>query len=179
MSGTCAALTENRRGGIPEFHSGMLQINCMSSVRAFVPRPRSCGVASQEVDGELLLYVGQTHQASCLNASAARIWELCDGDRTVDEIATRAKLEPDIVAHAVKQLGEAGLLENAAGSLGGVDLSRRRMLVGVGLVAIPIILLVTAPSARAASSPCTPTMDACGTEMPPCCTGSCTGGVCI
>jgi len=179
VSGTCAALTENRRGGIPEFHSGMLQINCMSSVRAFVPRPRSRGVASQEVDGELLLYVEQTHQASCLNASAARIWELCDGDRTVEEIARRARLDPDIVAHAVERLGQAGLLENAAGSLLGVDLSRRRMLVGVGLAAIPIILLVTAPSARAGTSPCTPTMDTCGPGMPPCCTGSCTGGVCV
>jgi Coenzyme PQQ synthesis protein D (PqqD) len=157
----------------------MLKINCMSSVRAFVPRPKSCGVASQKMDGELLLYAEHTHQASCLNASAARIWELCDGDRTVEEIATRAKVDPDIVAHAVKQLSAAGLLENSVSSFVAVDLSRRRTLVGVGLAAIPIILLVTAPSARAASSPCTPSMDTCNPELPPCCTGSCTGGVCV
>jgi hypothetical protein len=146
----------------------------MSSVRAFVPRPRSCGVASQEVDGELLLYVEQTHQASCLNASAARIWELCDGDRTVEEIATRAGLDPDTVAHAVKQLGEAGLLENATCSLVGVDLSRRRMLLGVGLAAIPIILLVTAPDARAGASACVLAGDNCVSTQP-CCDGPCMG----
>jgi hypothetical protein len=146
----------------------MLKINCMSSVRAFVPRPRSRGVASQEVDGELLLYVEETHQASCLNAAAARIWELCDGGRTVDEIATRATLDPDIVAHAVKQLSAAGLLDNSINSRLAVDPTRRRMLMGVGLAAIPIILLITAPNARAASSECTPVGDMC-TGQVPCC----------
>ncbi len=35
--------------------------------RAFVPQPRRRGVVSQEVDGETLLYVEETHQASSLN----------------------------------------------------------------------------------------------------------------
>jgi hypothetical protein len=35
------------------------------------------------------------------------------------------------------------------------------MLLGVGLAAIPVILLVTAPEARTAGSSCTPLMDHC------------------
>jgi hypothetical protein len=59
----------------------------------------------------------------------------------------------------------------------GVDLSRRRMLVGVGLAAIPIILMITAPEARAATSQCTPTGSICSPQEPPCCSGStCTPG---
>jgi len=127
---------------------------------------------AQEVDGETLLYVEATHQASCLNGPAARIWALCDGERTVEAIAAGAEMDPDVVQQAVKQLGEAGLLENAAEAPAGVDLRRRRMLVGVGLAAIPIILLVTAPTARAATSQCTPPGSICGPQEPPCCTGS-------
>jgi hypothetical protein len=163
-----------------KFDGGMLAFRCMSSPRAFVPRPRSRGLVSQVVDGETLLYVEETHQASCLNAPAARIWELCDGERTVEAISAGAKLDPDVVAQALRQLGEAGLLENAAGLPPGVDLSRRRMLVGVGLAAIPIILLVTAPEARAAGSLCTPVTDHCDVGLPPCCNkGTCLNNICV
>ena len=118
---------------------------------------------AQEVDGETLLYVEATHQASCLNGPAARIWALCDGERTVEAIAAGGGMDPDVVAQAVKQLGEAGLLENGAEAPAGVDLRRRRMLVGVGLAAIPIILMITAPkAAHAASPPCTPLGGECG-----------------
>jgi hypothetical protein len=151
----------------------------MSTPRALVPRPRRQGVVSQEVDGETLLYVEATHQASCLNAPAARIWALCDGERTVEAIASSARMDPEVVAQALKQLGEAGLVENTAGLPPGVDLSRRRMLVGVGLAAIPIILLVTAPEARAAASDCIQPGQACNPTTPDaCCSGKCDIGVC-
>ena len=84
----------------------MLTINAMSSVRAFTPRPRSRGITVQEVDGEMLLYVEQTHQASCLNASAARIWNLCDGQANVAAIAVGAGSDPNVIARALKQFGE-------------------------------------------------------------------------
>jgi hypothetical protein len=149
----------------------------MSTPRAFVPRPRRHGVVTQEVDGETLLYVEETHQASCLNGPAARIWALCDGERTLEAIAAGAKMAPEVVAQAVRELGEAGLLENADGLPPRVNLARRRMLVGVGLAAIPIVLMVTAPEARAASSQCTPGGSICGPQEPPCCTGTtCTPG---
>jgi hypothetical protein len=150
----------------------MLDFLSVSTSRAFVPRPRRQGVVTQEVDGETLLYVEETHQASCLNGSAARIWALCDGERSLESIAASAKMGPDVVVQAVKQLGDAGLLENAAGLPPAVDLSRRRMLVGAGLAAIPIILMITAPKARAASSQCTPRFSICGPQEPPCCTGT-------
>jgi hypothetical protein len=147
----------------------------MSTPRAFVPRPRRRGVVSQQVDGETLLYVEATHQASCLNAPAARIWALCDGVRTLEQIASNAGLDADVVAQAISDFGEAGLLENDA-TPRAADVTRRRML-GVGLAAIPLILMVTAPTAAHAGSPCTPTGAECGAGVPPCCNGNpCVGG---
>jgi hypothetical protein len=125
---------------------------------------------SQEVDGETLLYVEATHQASCLNGSAARIWALCDGERSVGAIAAVAKAEPEVVAQALKQLGEAGLLENAGELPPSVDLTRRRVLLG-SLAAIPVILILTVPGAAAAAS-CQPA-GPCTIGGPNCCnTGS-------
>jgi hypothetical protein len=158
----------------------MLEINCMSSVRNFAPRPRTRGLTAQEVDGDLLLYAEDTHQASCLNSAAAHIWRLCDGARTVESIAAAAGFDAEVVGRAVKQFGEAGLIENAGEFPIVVDLARRRVLAGVGLAAIPIVLLVTAPEARANGSICTPVMDHCDSGTPPCCDhGTCMANTCV
>lgn len=154
-------------------------MDTMSSPRAFVPRPRRHGVVTQEVDGETLLYVEKTHQASCLNASAARIWALCSGDRTVEAIAAEARLDPEVVAHALGHFADAGLLENSPGQEASVNFSRRRVLMGVGLAAIPIILMVTAPEARAGASTCTAPGTTCNPLTPEtCCSGKCELGIC-
>jgi hypothetical protein len=131
----------------------------MSTARAFIPRPRRSGLVSQDVDGELLLYVEATHQASSLNTSARSIWALCDGDRTVDAISAQSNQWPDVVMATVRQFGEAGLLENAS-DVPSVNLSRRRML-GTAALAGPVILMVVAPLATAAASTCVPSGQSC------------------
>jgi hypothetical protein len=144
----------------------MLVCNLMSFPSAFVPRPRQRGVVSQTVDGETLLYVEETHQATCLNAPAARIWALCDGDQTLEQIALGSELDVELVARAMVDLGAAGLLENSESR--GANQARRRML-GVGRAAIPLILVVMAPIATQPGSPCTPSGSACNGGTPPCC----------
>jgi hypothetical protein len=139
----------------------------MSTARAFVPRPLRRGLVSQEIDGELLLYVQATHQASSLNASASQIWAFCDGARSVKHIATETKMTEDVVANAMKQLADAGLLENGA-EFPRVDVPRRRVLVGVGLAA-PIIMMILAPKAAAAASSCVPSGSFCIGAANTCC----------
>jgi len=145
----------------------------MSNLRGFTPRTRQQGLASEQVDGETLLYVEETHQAFCLNASAARIWALCDGRRTVATISAEAGQEEEVVADALHQFAKSGLLDSFPEPPN--RLSRRRILKDIGLAAIPIVLMVAAPEARAAAScarginnggaPCTP--------AEPCCVGVC------
>ena len=150
---------------------GVLVFLAMFTPRAFVPQARRRGVVSQEVDGETLLYVEETHQASSLNGPASRIWTLCDGKRGVETIAAEADLAPAVVVTALKQLWDAGLLENG-GELHAINHSRRA-LVGLGLAG-PVILMVIAPLAKAAATQCL----ASGT---PCVSGTqcCAPHVCI
>jgi hypothetical protein len=110
----------------PTLLQGVLESAPMSTARAFVPRPLRRGLVSQEVDGELLLYVEATHQASALNTSASRIWALCDGARTVGVISQMTDIWPDVVIAAIRRFAEAGLLENAL-DFPSVNLSRRRI----------------------------------------------------
>ena len=48
---------------------------------------RSTSVTLQQVGQEAILYDRQHGQAHVINTSAVRIWELCDGRATLDEIA--------------------------------------------------------------------------------------------
>ena len=141
----------------------------MGTERPFVPRPRRSGLITQELEGELLFYVEETHQACALNGSARGIWALCDGTRSVDAIATATNLFPDVVLGALRKFSDAGLLENTADLPRPHNMSRRRILANVALVAIPVVMLVTAPRAEACASktgaPCKLDSD--------CCSGTC------
>jgi hypothetical protein len=85
-----------------------------------VPRP-AADIATEILEGEVLLYhPGQT-RAIYLNPSAAVIWGLCDGRRSVREIVrvvgesypdAGAELAQD-VSTVVRQLRESGVLVGA------------------------------------------------------------------
>jgi pyrroloquinoline quinone biosynthesis protein D len=48
---------------------------------------QTTGFFIEEMEGEILLYKTGTHKAVYLNETAALVWKLCDGERTVREIA--------------------------------------------------------------------------------------------
>jgi len=147
----------------------------MAPSRGFIPRRRGSGVVTEELEGETLLYVEETHRAFCLNAPAAKVWQSIDGERDLESIAASTALNAPLVDRTLQELGEAGLLDVAPeASLPEVDLSRRRM-VRAGLVAIPLILAITVPRAAEAASNCTvglPAGPRC-TPALPCCNGLC------
>ena len=138
----------------------------------FRPRRRSTGLFRQDVDGETLLYDEEHHRALCLDGRAARIWRLCDGTRDATAItdalsAEGISLRIEAVILTVERLGKARLLETPAPRPHST-LSRRQVLRQLGLAAIPAILLITAPPARAAVS-CAGLGQSC--ESTPCCPG--------
>jgi len=134
------------------------------------PRARQNGVLVQPAGEELLLYDERTHRAHCLDARAARVWSLCDGRRTVQQIAHAFGNGVDgeaVVAWTLDALAEADLLET--GQAVREALSRRRMLRNIGLAAIPVVMAITAPHARAAVSTCSVAGQPC--TVKPCCSG--------
>ncbi len=89
------------------------------------PRPRP-DYRLEEMDGELLLYHPSRTTILYCNPTASLIWQLCDGQRTVEEIATllAAAYEQPFeticgqVVATLKQFRQVGALEVAGASSG-------------------------------------------------------------
>lgn len=62
---------------------------------------RSADVALQRVGREAILYDRRRGLAHVINESAARIWELCDGSATQEQIAGALAASYDMPATAV------------------------------------------------------------------------------
>jgi hypothetical protein len=140
-----------------------------------VPAARPMSDFSLErVADEVVLFDAEFTRYHTLNGVAYDVWRLCDGRRTLSEIASnvdRGDAMLDVIAATVEQLGEGGLLQ-APETHFESTLRRRAVLklVAAGAVAaigLPVVSSITAPDASAANSgSCTSTK-----ECPPgrCC----------
>lgn len=127
------------------------------------PEARIEGLVVQEVGEETLVYDLRNNRAHCLNYSAALIWNACDGNRGVDEIAghvrstTGERIGLEVVGLALKQLSERDLLTGHE-SISSVQDLRRELLKKIGAVsvaALPVISSLVVPdSALAQTSFC-------------------------
>jgi len=83
---------------------------------AFVPKRKDAIV--QQLRDEFMVYDKATNKAHCLNESAAEVWNLCDGKRTVAEIVpllkkkAKAPTDEQMLWMALLKLEKAGLLQN-------------------------------------------------------------------
>jgi Coenzyme PQQ synthesis protein D (PqqD) len=144
---------------------------------AFVPK-RKDAIVRQLCD-ELVVYDKATNKAHCLNESAAEVWNLCDGKRTVAEIVpllkkkAKAPTDEQMLWMALLRLEKAGLLQNDVPRSGPLcNLSRREASRRVGAtaaaLAIPVIASILVPKAEAAVS-CSMLGGVCSPR--PCCPG--------
>ncbi len=137
--------------------------------RALLPKARSEGIITKELNGELLLYDRVRDKAHCLNQTAAAIWKLCDGCTGVSELTGHVTkwlgvpVGESVIQLALKQLSANHLLvEGYEVSSLPVNSSRRNLVrrLGVSVALLPLITSLSAPTALAAVS----------------CGGPCTGG---
>jgi Big-like domain-containing protein/coenzyme PQQ synthesis protein D (PqqD) len=116
------------------------------------PLSRTEGIVAEELDDGLVIYDDTTKRAHALNASAARLWSLADGRRTVTELAEKAELDEPRTVAALAELAAAGLLVGPPG-ISRRTVLRRAAVVGAGAVAAaPIIDTVFIPAAAAHAS---------------------------
>ncbi|MGI9035503.1 MAG: PqqD family protein [Pyrinomonadaceae bacterium] len=151
------------------------------------PVSRKSDIVVQDFGNEILIYDLKENKAFSLNKTSAMIWQFCDGQKTVSDIARNmsGKLDStvteDFVWLALEQLKRDKLLENGSeipSDFGG--LSRREAIRKVGfatLVALPLVSSLVAPtSAHAQSLNCsaTPYPNGCAcTALAQCRTGCC------
>ena len=143
----------------------------------FVPKRKDTIV--RQLCDELLVYDKATNKAHCLNESAAEVWNLCDGKRTIAEIVpllkkkAKAPTDEQLLWMALLRLEKAGLLQNNLPLSGPVcTLSRREASRRVGAtaaaLAVPVIASILVPKAEAAVS-CSTLGGVCNPR--PCCAG--------
>ena len=133
-----------------------------------LPAARADQLLVIEMGEETLVYDLARHRAHCLNPIATLVWRLCDGQTPVEDIAaalaeaSRIPVDDDVVWYALRRLNGARLLASplppqAAGHrVTRRDLLRRAMAAGVGLVAVPAIATIVAPSTLQAQASCLP-----------------------
>ena len=139
------------------------------------PRARKENLIIKEVDGEVLVYDLKNDKAHCLNQTAARIWQYCDGSRSVAEIAElmstpgNTPVADALVLLALDQLQKFALLETKHEPAFQLPNMNRRELVrriGIGARALPIIISIAAPPASAQAS--NPSFNICCTSPADC-----------
>jgi hypothetical protein len=109
---------------------------------------RSEGLVIQSVGEETLVYDLATHEAHCLSAAAARVWRVCDGSTTREQLSVALSMDADTVGRAVDELETCGLLE--ADGVTSSGSTRREMTIkaakaGAVVAAAPLIWSVTGP----------------------------------
>lgn len=117
----------------------------------------------RELNSEVILYDRRTRKAHCLNPTAAAVWRLCDGRKSVEEIAralekdSAAPVDEGVVWLAVHEFNKSGLLQNeVAPTVERNQLSRRELVsrIGAGVaLALPIATSIVVPTPAAAVSP--------------------------
>jgi hypothetical protein len=147
-----------------------------------MPQARRSGLIIQEVDSEILIYDQETNKAHCLNQTAAKVWNYCDGETTVADACSalshdlETPVDEKLVWYAVDQFSKDNLLEKEielpAFILPGM--TRRQMVRTLGLaavVAVPLVTSIVAPTPAQAAT-CLPPTAACTADAQ-CCSGSC------
>lgn len=112
---------------------------------------------------ELTLFDAASGRFHTLNGTAARVWQLCDGERLPARLADQLDLPVPYVELALSQFADAGLLDER---IAVPAMTRRAALARlaaagmVGVAALPVVGSITgADGTAAASSPCPPGYD--------------------
>lgn len=116
-------------------------------------KARTTRILTRDVDAEVVVYDQVRKKAHRLNASAAGVWRLLNGKRTVPAIAKELDVDASVVKLAIDDLAKADLLER----IEPLSVSRRSALrrlavaAAVGFV-LPAVTSMAAPLPAQAKS---------------------------
>jgi hypothetical protein len=160
------------------------------------PEKRRQGLLITPLEDEVLVYDLERHRAHCLNRAAAFVFERCDGEASVRELAGAfheaglGPAEEAVVWLALERLDKAKLLATPLGDARGASrLSRRELIrraaVLTGLL-LPAVTSVLAPTPAEAAATCVsncsgkPFGTPCSSTAPANCLCTCDGaGNCV
>jgi hypothetical protein len=121
------------------------------------PESRKDQLLTQEVGDELVVYDERTNEAHRLNASAALVWRLADGQRSIEQIAAvvgetlHVEESHTLVQLALEELDKSGLLVQGLPA-GSEAISRREMLTFAAAL-LPVAVSIVMPSPNKVGTP--------------------------
>ncbi len=143
------------------------------------PKARTARIVVRELGSEVLIYDLDSHDATCLNAAASKVWKLCDGKRTIGEISAELENEAcggsaeENVLTALENFIQANLLEEVPEIETSDGENRRDVLRGIvaSATAIPLATTISVP-AMAQIASCLGRRERCRRFFgPECCPG--------
>jgi hypothetical protein len=121
---------------------------------------RSKTTYTETLDNEVCVYEWIRHEVHALNATAAGVWQLCDGKTSVAEMAERLGVAQlphaeELVEFALEEFQRKHLLDADHVLLRAGPAISRRVLLRRGLTAalLPVVTSVVAPTPLEAQSP--------------------------
>lgn len=126
----------------------------MGSEKLVMPVQRVEGLVITEAGDDVLIYDQNSYSLHTLNKQSYMVWQHCDGIATVDSVSATTGMSADVVKRALTQLEEVSLLEAPLTNSLRSNESRRSLMKKAGIVAIPAIVSVSVPLAKAAASHC-------------------------
>ena len=141
-----------------------------------MPYPKqAASIHVEQLGNELCIYNWQRKEVHALNPTAARVWQQCDGQTSLTQIATMLQAElqvPDAEAKelawlTLAQLEKAHLLHESVVKPAHHKVLPRRAFLKLGIAAalLPMVHSIVAPTPVAAQSP-VPTIRPTRTTVP-------------
>lgn len=139
-----------------------------------------------------MIYDLEINKAFLLNPTSSVVWQLCDGTKSVEEIANLVSKEldetipEDLVWLALDQLKNNNLLANKGiEKTNFLGVSRREVIKKIGLssmVALPLVSSIVVPNSVEGAS-CIPNLGLCAVPVD-CCSNCCAdfsdgGSICV
>lgn len=156
-----------------------------------LPRARRAQLIVKELANETLVYDEESHEAHCLNQTAAFVWRHCDGRTSIAKMGrllekqAKTKVPEQLVWSALELLEKSHLLEVPASRPALMEgMSRRELIRRLGIGAaltVPVVVSIVAPTAaEAASTTCVPAGSGpCAVDADCCAPARCGDNVCF
>jgi len=147
------------------------------------PHARADELVVRDMDSEVLIYDLNKDEAITLNFFAAAVWRAADGTRDVTGLTAKLHdampgdlVTEDAVWRALDMLSRCDLLQEPV--MAPTDRVRRAFVktLGVGVVAVPIVAMISVPSAAQAASCGCVSPGNCLTQTSCASTVNCNGG---
>lgn len=120
-----------------------------------LPTARTIEIIQQEADKELLVYDLRNDKALMLNETSKNVFQACDGEASFEDLKHQYQYTDDLINLTIDELRKNNLMkDNYSSSFSGID--RRDLIRKIGLstmIALPVILSLTAPKSANAASP--------------------------